>query len=54
MINTYKLFKELVKNRFTTFTKNEKKIADFLIENFNEISFLKIDSFAKELETTPL
>jgi len=53
MINSYKLFKKLVENRFTTFTKNEKKIADFLIENFNEISFLKIDSFAKELETTP-
>lgn len=53
IIDSYKSFKELVENRFTTFTKNEKRIADFLIENFNEISFLKIDSLAKELETTP-
>lgn len=53
VINSYKQFKELIENRFTIFTKNEKRIADFLIENFNEISFLKIDSLAKQLGTTP-
>jgi DNA-binding MurR/RpiR family transcriptional regulator len=42
----YDDIKEKIRKRYSTFPKNQKKIADFIVENFDRIPFLNVQEMA--------
>ncbi len=38
----YKEIKELIQNKFEKLPKNQRKVADYIVENFDKISFLNV------------
>jgi len=50
MKNYHDYLKDLIKNNNAEFTSTEKKIADFILQQYNEIPFISIHELAKRLE----
>lgn len=47
MVSRYKEIKEKIQNRFEDLPKNQKKVADYVVENFDKISFLNVQDISK-------
>lgn len=47
MVSRYKEIKEKIQNRFEELPKNQKKVADYVVENFDKISFLNVQDISK-------
>jgi len=42
MMTRYKEIKERIQNKFEKLPKNQRKVADYIVENFDKISFLNV------------
>ncbi len=50
MKNYHEFLEELIQQKNEEFTSTEKKIANFILEQYNEIPFLSIHDFADRLD----
>jgi DNA-binding MurR/RpiR family transcriptional regulator len=48
----YDDIKEKIRNSYSTLPKNHKKIADFIVENFDRIPFLNVQEMAKSTSSS--
>ena len=47
MAARYKEIKEKIQSKFEELPKNQKKVADYIVENFDKISFLNVQDISK-------
>lgn len=46
MVTLYKEIKDKIQNKFEELPKNQRKIADYILENFDKISFLNVQDIS--------
>jgi DNA-binding MurR/RpiR family transcriptional regulator len=51
-MNTYKNLELRIQKKYKSLPKNQKKIADFMLEHFDSIPFLNVDDISKETGTS--
>lgn len=49
MVNRYKEIKEKIESKFDLLPSNQKKVADFVIDNFDNIPFIDIHEVSKQV-----
>ncbi|MDZ7762873.1 MAG: hypothetical protein U5K00_00390 [Melioribacteraceae bacterium] len=48
----YKEIKEKIQNKFDALPKNQKKIAEFILEDFDKVSFLNLENISEATGTS--
>lgn len=49
MVNRYKEIQDKIKYKFDSLPKNQRKVADFVIDNFDNIPFIDVQEVSKEV-----